>query len=618
MIPVSGGTWSSIGAAVGNHLWQSTLFALLAWLLARILKKNGPGIRYCVWLAASLKFLIPFAMAGVLAGYVRWPASPMMKANLPVLRILNQPLSEAGPFSPNRAATVTPVSRPSSLLPLLLLTVWLAGVVAVILHQYARRRRLRALLGVARVLKDGREADILRRVQSRRRNPPRLILASSASMIEPGVHGVMNPVLLLPAGVSDRLDDAQLESIVAHEVFHVERRDNLAAVIHLIVETIFWFHPLVWWIGARLVEERERACDEHVLKSGGEPRIYAGAILKVCEYYMASPLTYAAGVTGSNLKNRIEDIMMYRIGAKLNAGRKLLLASAAVVAVTPVLAGLINAGQAGVPPQNDSLLAFEVVSIKVNNSGDPRNTGWLYLPGGKFSAKGVPIPMLILEAYNTTRLIPGPELEKTARDIERDRYDIEAVAPAGTIPPDMPSKIRNEKMRLMLRTLLADRFKLTVNRQMKEGPVYAIVIGKNGPKLQKAALQEKDCMEQATNVNDVTSCHAFGGGQGQGLHGQAVDMSDLAAALSRFSDRPVLDKTGLGGLYNIQTAGWVPLRQRPPRPAGQEPTAEDLAFADPLRPTIYAILDELGLKLESQNAVLESIVVEHVERPQEN
>ena len=53
---------------------------------------------------------------------------------------------------------------------------------------------------------------------------------------------------------------------------HVRCRDNLATVIHMAVEVVFWFHPLVWWLGARLMEERERACDEEVLRNGGEPR----------------------------------------------------------------------------------------------------------------------------------------------------------------------------------------------------------------------------------------------------------------------------------------------------------------------------------------------------------
>ena len=82
--------------------------------------------------------------------------------------------------------------------------------------------------------------------------------------------GTVRSVLLVPEGIADRLTPRQLEAVLAHELCHVRRRDNLTSAIHMIVEAMFWFHPLVWWIGARLVEERERACDEDVLRLGGE------------------------------------------------------------------------------------------------------------------------------------------------------------------------------------------------------------------------------------------------------------------------------------------------------------------------------------------------------------
>src|SRR5713101_345537 len=71
--------------------------------------------------------------------------------------------------------------------------------------------------------------------------------------------------------------------------------------------------PLVWWIGAKLVEERERACDEEVLSLGSEPHVYAGGIVNVCKLYVESPLVCVSGVTGSNLNKRIEAIMTNRV-----------------------------------------------------------------------------------------------------------------------------------------------------------------------------------------------------------------------------------------------------------------------------------------------------------------
>jgi len=112
---------------------------------------------------------------------------------------------------------------------------------------------------------------------------------------------MFRPVVSLPDGICDRLDDPQLDAILAHELCHIRRHDNLAAVLHLIVETIFWFNPVVWWMGSRLVEERERACDEAVLQLRIDAHAYAEAIIRVCEFYVLTPAAAVSRVTGSTL-----------------------------------------------------------------------------------------------------------------------------------------------------------------------------------------------------------------------------------------------------------------------------------------------------------------------------
>src|SRR4030095_5750961 len=111
-----------------------------------------------------------------------------------------------------------------------------------------------------------------------------LTVLASAAMIEPGVFGIWRQVLLVPEGISDRLTPAQLRALIAHERCHVLHHDNLTAALHMVVEALFWFHPLVWWLERRLIEERERACDEYVLQSGSTPRDYAEGILEVCRF----------------------------------------------------------------------------------------------------------------------------------------------------------------------------------------------------------------------------------------------------------------------------------------------------------------------------------------------
>ena len=159
--------------------------------------------------------------------------------------------------------------------------------------------------------------------------------------------GIFRPVLLLPAGITERLSPAQLQCVIDHELCHVRRRDNLAAAIHMLVESLFWFHPLVWWIKVRLIDEQERACDESVLGLVGNPQVYAESILKICEFYLTSPLICVSGITGSNLKKRIENIMKNRIGLRLSFSRIALLSVAAIAALAgPVAIGLLHAPEA--------------------------------------------------------------------------------------------------------------------------------------------------------------------------------------------------------------------------------------------------------------------------------
>jgi uncharacterized protein (TIGR03435 family) len=281
--------------------------------------------------------------------------------------------------------------------------------------------------------------------------------------------------------------------------------------------------------------------------------------------------------------------------------------------------------------------AFEVASIKPNKtSSDPRTLiqamALQYLPGGRFSARAVPIPVLIFEAYNVSpgpsrRIDLSPEFQKSLdRGIEAEPYDIEAVAEKGAIPANASPSLQRERIRLMLQTLLADRFKVRILRENKEMPVYALVVGKNGARLQKSALDETQCTAMSTDkpqflrllvATDSSACHSFAGGPRPGLRGQAVDMLDLAAVIERFSDRPVVERTGLAGLYKIDIPGWD-MQEKVPRPAGSEPTVEDRGLADPSRPNMSDVIQNLGLRLESTKAAVETFVVEHFERPTQN
>jgi TonB family protein len=230
------------------------------------------------------------------------------------------------------------------LLPGILALLWLCGFVTVVALTWLRWRRVTAAMRAAQPMSHGREVGVLRHLERNAGLRKPIAFCMSTSSLEPGIFGIIHPVLLWPKTISQHLQDAHLEAILAHEVWHVRRRDNLAAAAHMVVEAFFWFHPLVWWLGARLIEERERACDEEVLRLGNPPQIYAESILKTCEFCMGSPLPCVSGMTGADLKQRIVRIMTPESAMKLTLTRKLILCAMAIGALAgPILVGLVKA-----------------------------------------------------------------------------------------------------------------------------------------------------------------------------------------------------------------------------------------------------------------------------------
>jgi bla regulator protein blaR1 len=587
--------------ALANHLWQSTIVAVVAGLLVLMMRRYSARVRYWIWFAASIKFLVPFSLLISLGHQFEWQPVQKTTTTASLSWVTTQ---IAQPFSTGSNANsghLAPSATRTFHLPPLALTIWLAGVLVIGFRWMKSWFRMRAIA---------------------RSGSPQIVggyqTVASPSVIEPGVFGIVRPVLLLPADIREHLSLEQLLSVLSHEACHIKRRDNLRSSIHMTVVGVFWFYPLVWWLGTRLLEERERACDEEVLRQGTNPEVYAESILRVCRMYLESPLLSAAGVSGSHLQKRIQEIVSNIPARAMDFRRACLLITAAVAMVAaPVASGVVSVAARSQAQQTEKL-SFEVASVKLNKSGQ-QGFGAQWLPGGRFSGKNMPLGFLILNAFDTTpnRMADLQKLEK----ILNAQYDIEAVASSGAIPPDAPIKVRNEKLRLMLQSLLADRFKLAVHTEILERPVYTLVVAKGGPKLQKAGIEEKDCANRATNPPDVHSCHVQVGGMGRGIHGEAINMTDLVRGIQGFSDRPIIEKTGLTGLYNIQTDGWVDIRnaQRPNRPAETDAQrAEDLALADPSRPTLFAVLDGLGLKLETQTAPVEILFIDHVELPSEN
>ncbi len=608
---------ADLTSALSNHLWQSTLFAMAAGLLTLGLRKNHARARYWLWLIASVKFLVPFSLLVGFGSSFGWSNASTVRPS-PGFSLTMEAISR--PFiAPAAPLLMQTPSTPSAagMVPAILFAIWACGFGTIALFWWVRWRKVYAAARAASPLPLRADVPVL----------------SSPTLLEPGAFGIFRPVLILPEGIAEHLAPAQLNAILTHELCHVRRRDNLGAALHMLVEAVFWFHPLVWWIGARLVEERERACDEEVLRLGNEPEIYAEGILKTCQFYLESPVPCVSGITGADLKKRIVRIMTQRVTNNLGPGRKLLLAAAGVAAVAgPIAFGLMNApqGRAQTPAAPaSSEPAFEVASIKPNKSGG-RGMQIGIQPGGRFTAKNISLKKLIGMAYGVEDFLisGGPPW------LDSERYDIDAKAEASS-EGDM-RKMSDEQMeaemdrrKLMIQALLADRFKLTLHKDSKEFPIYALVIAKNGPKLKAATAEELAPPEPPDPKNPPkpdskgmfkTRGRGLRMGRGE-LIGQGAQISFLADGLSNQLGRTVLDQTGLKGNYDFELK-WTPDESQGQMfkgPGGPGGPGDGPPPPDPNGPSIFtAIQEQLGLKLETKKGPVEVLVIDHAEKASEN
>jgi beta-lactamase regulating signal transducer with metallopeptidase domain len=316
---------SEFGLALANHVWQSTLFAGVVGVLTLLLRRNSARARYMLWFTASAKFLVPLGALTVLGAKIPWPTHSAQVTDAAFFSMAGHRAAQISQISQEGASTLVKITHAENYARILLMSVavlWSLGTLLIMVHRYIRWRRIH------RALRDSTPSDLSFVI------PVRL----SSAHFEPGVVGVLRPVLLLPWGLDRRLTTDEMGAILAHEHCHVTRADNIGAMLHMLVEALFWFHPLIWWVGSRLVAERERACDEHVLAEGHSPESYAEGILKVCEHFLQSGLACVASISGSNLRLRIEEIMKGRPIEDLGVVRKTVIVTIVCAAIVIPLA----------------------------------------------------------------------------------------------------------------------------------------------------------------------------------------------------------------------------------------------------------------------------------------
>jgi uncharacterized protein (TIGR03435 family) len=659
-----------------NHLWQSTAFALLAGLLAVALRKNRAQVRYGLWLSASLKFLLPFSLLIGLGSRLEWaPADDGFAAQIttPSISYAMEQITQPFPNVLSSASLPVPKTKSWNIadrVRLILLSVWALGFATIAWVRLQTWRRIRSAVRASTPLEIP-VAGVPTGVQVR----------SCPGLLEPAVVGLWRPLLLFPTGIIDRFEPRQLAALLTHELCHVRRRDNLTAALHMIVEAVFWFHPLVWWIGSRLVEERERACDEDVLRLGNDPQVYAEGILNVCKLYKESPLACMPGVTGSNLRKRVEDIMRNRRAVNLSPGRAVLLIFAGIAALAaPIAVGAVQAAAGrqtaipapaglatavGVPLQvaeqppaqvqivgtparqvrraptqslAPTLETFEVVSIRsrpVLNGG--RGVGPLgntcvapsiQIDPRRLSISGISINNLIVMAYSEWADAQGGCLGVSAANllsagpgwVRSDLWDIEAVIPEGT----------------------SDYRTTTTEGPRGLGPITTVQdVGPRIRKMLQNLLADRFSLVLRSETRDMPVYVLTVGKDGfksngspawAMINGRPAALNGVQIGSTKM--RTIRRMTEADGKQYVSVGIWkmtmpeiatslIGTTERPVLDRTNLTGTFDFHLdydtdGQGARPSIFKAIEEVGLKLETARAPVEVRIIERVEKPTEN
>jgi uncharacterized protein (TIGR03435 family) len=592
-----------ISAALMQSLWQDAIIALALWMALRILKAHSAQLRYVASCAA-------------LAMMVLWPIAGSVSAvATPTPSSTPEPSQSAAPAPPivdapgaSRSGwSIVPFVQPSSIAPLQqwALPIWIAGVMLFSLrasgagaHAFVLTRRG----APADAALASRVAALAARIGVSRR----VRVITSALSQGPATLGALRPVILVPSAVILGLTPQQLEAVLAHELAHIDRHDFLVNIVQVLIETLFFYHPAVWWTSRRIRLERELCCDDIAVRCCGEPLIYAQALTSIAKLPVPAPL-FALGARSGPLVYRVQRVLGLEPRSNAMSLWPPILAIGLLLACAAVSAGWAQT----TAPQR-----FEVASVKPNRSGSLAIS--IDLPGPRrFTATNVPLDNLIRFAFNVddTRLTGGPGW------INADRFDI--VATSDRDIPTWTTAGPPEVVLAMLRTLLAERFNLATHIESRELPVYALVMSRDDKKLgPRAAVTTTDCASMLSGKSGPQPPPSAPGeppmcgmriGPGQMLLG-SVPMSQFASVLGPFARRIVIDRTGLAGNYNLQLS-WTPQGMRlggPPPPDGAPPVPPP----DPNGASLFvSIQEQLGLKLEPSRAPLDVVVIDHVERP---
>jgi uncharacterized protein (TIGR03435 family) len=593
--------------ASGSLEWsivvKATVVLGLGLVGARLAHRARASVRHVI-LATTFGGLVVLPVATALmprvaVGVPTPPASP--STSLTPAAPYHQPIAGSGDAL--RQPLGVPRTWPAVSAATVARAIWLVGALLCLLPVTAallrlrrvRRRGVPWLPGDALIQALATTCGITR--------PLDVLVHEDAAM--PMMYGLWHPVILLPMDVQKWAED-DVRQALAHELEHVRRGDWLVTLSARMMCAAYWFHPLAWMAWRQLRLESERACDDAVLRSA-DPAAYAEQLVSLAQRLLTGAPQIALSMANrGDLSVRVSAVLD-RDQPRGRVGKRL----ATVIGTSAVLLSLVLGAltatrvHAQTPAAGASPLAFQVATVTPSKSPAPNGTGVLSglplptyptimpsRPSGGLMTRGVPLGVLIRLAYQLSplQMAGGPNW------IESEPFDIDAKADGAS----------DEQVRRMLRTLLAERFKLVVHSEPRALPAYALVTsplyGGLGPRL---ARSTRDCTaEPPLDLHallkvialQVPLCGGFWY-RPHYLSGTAIELSRLSHELTMVGavDRVVLDRSGLTGPFDFEVT-WSP--------------QPDQIFTN--------VQEQLGLQLESTNEPVDVLVIDRAEHPTGN
>jgi uncharacterized protein (TIGR03435 family) len=638
-------TWQSQALALLTaSLARPLVLATAAWLILRILKIRHPASRHAVWSAVLIgMLLLPFA--SVIAPQWKIPLLPRSQsapAQAPPLT------KDTRADNPSGFATLAAraINKPPN--PRAMVFEWPAPG-TMVLWCYLAGMLVTAACRVTGWM-------MLMRVMSRSTALRLRRLRESPDVLTPVTVGIVRPSVILPAGWLG-WDTLTKRAVLAHEFAHIRRGDTWILFLTRLARCVYWFHPLAWWISRQIADLAELSCDAVVLEKSGDPggysRILLGFAATVNAAGYRAALPGVAMASRSGMGHRIDQVFELANGNLRRLSRPGIALAAMGLPVIGIAATVGLTEQPAPAPRPK----FDVVSVRrcnpnalpgpASGEGGGRGTGPQYSPG-RLRMQCMTVGSMMNSAYlgmygegeGLLNYMPsiGDDnwLRKAPGWVDSDLYSVEGKTddPAAKAANGRGRGGGDRVLERMLQVALEDRFQLKLHQETLDVPMYNLTVEKGGLKLKPIVPGACSAPDPAQGTPAPMGIFITGEWSPSGktppcmivLHTKGPDWvidaggqkpGNLIGMLSKALDRHVFDKTGITDLYtfHLQFAhdGSTP---------GNLPTAMmERMFPRtdvPSGPSIFTVLEGVGLKLEPTRGPQGHFVIDRIERPSEN